>query len=89
MDTTHKYCHLYISYTSLQVSSLPFFIAVSSISISNDLVMGFWKCHASLRRVALPICESSGVYAMVSPPFLSDLNSYRPTRVYAWLKLAR
>ena len=26
--------------------------------------MGFCKCHASLRKMGLPICESSAVYAM-------------------------
>ena len=45
------------------------FVAVSSMSISKDLVMGFCKCHASLRKVALPIWDSSGVYAMVLSPF--------------------
>ena len=37
------------------------FVAVSSMSISKDLVMGFCKCHASLRSVALPSWDSSGV----------------------------
>jgi hypothetical protein len=40
------------------------FMAVSSISISNDLVIGFPIYHANRRNVALPSCESSGVYAM-------------------------
>jgi hypothetical protein len=40
------------------------------MSISNDLVMGFCKCHASLRRVALPVWDSSGVYAIGLTSFL-------------------
>jgi len=46
------------------------FVAVSSMSSSNDLVIGFFRCHASLRKVALPIWDSSGVYAMRFISFL-------------------
>ena len=44
--------------------------AVISMSISNDLVMGFCKCYAILRKVALPIWDSSRVYAMRFISFL-------------------
>ena len=37
------------------------FIAVTSMSVSRDLVMGFLIYQASLRKVALPIWDSSGV----------------------------
>jgi len=39
-------------------------MAVISMSLSSDFVMGFPMYHANLLKVALPDCDSSGVYAM-------------------------
>ena len=40
------------------------FMAVISMSLSSDLVMAFPIYQANQRKVALPDCESSGVYAI-------------------------
>lgn len=37
------------------------FVAVNSMRVSSDVVMGFPKYQANRRSVALPICESPGV----------------------------
>jgi len=37
------------------------FVAVNSMRVSSDLVMGFPKYQANRRRMALPACDSSGV----------------------------
>jgi len=41
----------------------------SSTTISNVWVIGLLRDHAILLKVELPICDNSGMYAMVSPPF--------------------
>ncbi len=41
----------------------------SSTTISNVWVIGLLRDHPSLLKVELPICDNSGMYAMVSPPF--------------------
>ena len=64
--------------------TLAIFIAVSSMSISRDLVMGFLIYQANLRKVALPIWDSSGVYAMVLSPFLGLVCVWCRTDLFMW-----
>ena len=61
----HNFSSPYTYYRPLQVSSLPFsFVAVSSMSMPNDLVMGFLIYQVSRRKSAISIWDSPGVYAV-------------------------
>jgi hypothetical protein len=55
------------------------FMAVISMSLSNDLVMGFPIYHANLRNFAFPSCDSYGVYAVF---LLLSVNGF-------WIDLSR
>ena len=60
------------------------------MSISSDLVMGFLIYQDNLRRVALPLGESSGVYAMGFSSFLwfdLCLGLNRPVRFSNYSRL--
>ena len=78
--------HFVLSLHKRQTCSDCFAFENSSTTISNVLVMGLLRDHASLLKVALPFCLNSGVYAIVFISF-PETKKRQPKLIDCpWLK---